>query len=87
MLNSLAAQLGKPENETSAGKHLENQVLLELRRRRLEELWEGQSLLKELQEVRKAQSNDSKQNEEYLEWKPFFDSLRSALESELQHLL
>jgi len=86
MLNSLAAQLGKPEKETT-GKGLENQVLVELRRRRLEELREGQSLLKDLQEVRKAQSNGSKQNEEYLEWKPFFDSLRSALEAELQQLV
>jgi len=74
MLNSLATQLGKAETESDA---LGNEVLAELRRRRLEELRDGQSRLNEYQQ----------EHEEIVsEWKPFLWSLRVALKSEEQQL-
>jgi hypothetical protein len=81
MLNSLAAQLGKPETESDA---LGNQVLGELKRRRLEELRDGQSRLKDQQAERNKRIDDEQEN--YSEWKPFFESLRVALESEQREL-
>lgn len=80
MLSSLATQLGKPEIEAN---DLSNQVLLELRRYRLKELRDGQSLLEEQQAERKKRAD---KQEEYLEWKPFFESLRQALELEQRQL-
>jgi len=80
MLNSLAAQLGHPETEKDS---LTNQVLRELRRRRLDELRDGQSKLKDQQ----AELQRGKRLEEYSEWKPFFESLGVAIESELRQLL
>jgi len=71
MLNSLAAQLGKPESDGGA---LGNEVLGELKRRRLEELRDGQTRL-----------NDTVQNSDS-EWNPFFESLRIALQSEEEDL-
>jgi flagellar motility protein MotE (MotC chaperone) len=76
MLNSLAAQLGKPEPDAAS---LSNQVLGALLRRRIEELKDGQSRLND----RRAEIDN---DENYSEWRPFFDSLRVALESEQRQL-
>ena len=87
MLNSLAAQLGKPEqNESdndSDSASLANQVLGELRRRRLDELRDGQNRLKDHQAERKRKRLEEVDSDE---WKPFFESLRVALESEQRQL-
>ena len=93
MLNSLAAQLGKPETESEGSDDaLGNQVLGELQRRRLEELRDGQSRLNDQQAERNKQidgdgdDDDDEQENKYSEWKPFFESLRVALESEQRQL-
>ena len=80
MLNSLAAQLGKPESENDA---LATQVLGELRRKRLEDLLIGQNRLKDQQSKLEKRSDKP---ENYSEWQPFFQSLRIALESEQRQL-
>ena len=80
MLNSLAAQLGKPESENDA---LATQVLGELRRKRLEDLLIGQNRLKD-QQAKLEKRSDKPEN--YSEWQPFFQSLRIALESEQRQL-
>jgi len=82
MLSSLASQLGKPETESES---LGKQVLEELRRRRLEELRDGQSRLKD-QLAERSKLLDEHENYVYSEWKPFFESLRVALESEQRQL-
>eukprot|EP00536_Pseudo-nitzschia_multiseries_P003230 jgi/Psemu1/185360/e_gw1.48.53.1 len=69
MLNSLAAQLGKPEPDPTA---LSERVLGELVRRRVEELEEGRTLLEE-----HLAANDKPS-----EWDGFFESLRVALQTE-----
>jgi hypothetical protein len=73
MLNSLAAQLGHPEEDD--GNSLAKDVLEELQRRRLDELTDCQSKLKTQQAERKNLGV-------YSEWNPFFEALRVALESE-----
>ena len=74
MLNSLAAQLGKPEGDSEA---LGQEVLGQLLKRRLKELRDGQSLL---QDQHKAL------DKKYSEWKPFFESIKIALEAEQEQL-
>ncbi|MGK3758874.1 MAG: hypothetical protein ACI8RD_011191 [Bacillariaceae sp.] len=73
MLNSLAAQLGHPEEDD--GNALAKDVLDELQRRRLDELKNCQSKLK-------IQQAERKNLGVYSEWNPFFEALRVALESE-----
>lgn len=70
MLHSLAAQLGKPESDSEA---LGSEVLGELLQRRLEELKGGLNRLQSLAD-------------EHLEWKPFFESLKTALQAEQEQL-
>jgi len=71
LLHSLAAQLGSPEADN--GEALAQEVLEKLVQKRLQELRDGQSRLLE------ASLED-------LEWKPFFESLRVALEAEQKQL-
>ncbi len=71
LLHSLAAQLGNPEADN--GETLAREVLENLVQKRLRELREGQSRLLEV-------------SLEESEWKPFFESLRVALQAEEKQL-
>ena len=74
MLHNLAAQLGKPEAETSL---LANEVLDELKRRRLRELQDCLSKLK---------TRQTRREDLGMEWNAFFNSIRVALECEEMQL-